>query len=105
MEKKKKERRRNYNLHCLFLTFTVSENNRMPKEMSNRYLLLYGSQTGQAMAIAEEIFQRSSDHGLQPDLHCLSMVDKKVCKDKWRTHAHTHIVQTNRGDGNCWVLE
>ena len=64
--------------------------------MSDRYLLLYGSQTGQARAIAEEIFQRSSERGLQPDLHCLSMVDKKVGKNNWHTHthihAHTHIL-------------
>ena len=60
--------------------------------MSNHYLLLYGSQTGQAKAIAEEIFQRSSEHGLQPDLHCLSMTDKKVGRDHTHIHAcaHTH---------------
>ncbi|XP_076456034.1 methionine synthase reductase-like isoform X2 [Babylonia areolata] len=42
-----------------------------------RYLLLYGSQTGQSQAIAEEIFERSAKHGLQPEIHCMSMVGKK----------------------------
>ncbi|XP_077996857.1 methionine synthase reductase-like [Glandiceps talaboti] len=43
----------------------------------NRFLLLYGSQTGQAQAIAEEIHQYAGDHGLEPDLHCLSKTEKK----------------------------
>ncbi|XP_070546978.1 methionine synthase reductase-like [Ptychodera flava] len=42
-----------------------------------RFLLLYGSQTGQAEAIAEEILQYSSDHGLHAEMHCLSQTEKK----------------------------
>jgi len=52
---------------------------RMPVSAANRYLLLYGSQTGQAKAIAEEIAERSTAEGLAPDLHCLSTTEKKVC--------------------------
>ena len=48
----------------------------------NRFLLLYGSQTGQAQAIGEEIQDRCGQEGLYADLHCLSNVDKKVfCVD------------------------
>ena len=52
----------------------------MTKHPSNRFLLLYGSQTGQAEAIAEEISETAEKHGLVADLHCLSMTEKKVNK-------------------------
>lgn len=44
----------------------------------NRFLLLYGSQTGQAKAIAEEILEKSETNGFCADLHCLSLTEKKV---------------------------
>ena len=50
----------------------------MTKGNQGRFLLLYGSQTGQAKAIAEEIFETSPQHGLDPEMHCLSVTDKKV---------------------------
>lgn len=68
----------------------------MPGRTSNRYLLLYGSQTGQAKAIAEEICERSSQHGLQADLHCLSMTDKKFSLEK---ETCVVIVTSTTGDG------
>ena len=44
----------------------------------HRFLLLYGSQTGQAKAICEEIAERAPEHGLHADLHCLSQTEKRV---------------------------
>jgi len=42
------------------------------------FLLLYGSQTGQAKAIAEEFCQTAADKGLSPALFCFSQFEKKV---------------------------
>jgi len=42
------------------------------------FLLVYGSQTGQAKAIAEEFQQTTSDKGLSPALYCFSQFEKKV---------------------------
>jgi len=42
------------------------------------FLLLYGSQTGQAKAIAEEFQQTTADKGLSPALYCFSQFEKKV---------------------------
>ena len=42
------------------------------------FLLVYGSQTGQAKAIAEEFQQTAADKGLSPALHCFSQYEKKV---------------------------
>ena len=61
---------------CLYCVFSGT----MTKHPSNRFLLLYGSQTGQAEAIAEEISETAEKHGLVADLHCLSMTEKKVNK-------------------------
>jgi len=46
--------------------------------VSRRFLLLYGSQTGQAQAIAEEIAEKATQHNLDADLFCLSQIEKKV---------------------------
>ena len=43
-----------------------------------RFLLLYGSQTGQSQAVAEEIADKCGDYSFQADLHCLSTTDKAV---------------------------
>ena len=50
----------------------------MPVNRENRFLLLYGSQTGQAKAIAEEIAEKAVEKNLHADIHCLSMTEKKV---------------------------
>ena len=50
----------------------------MPVNRENRFLLLYGSQTGQAKAIAEEISEKAVEKNLHADIHCLSMTEKKV---------------------------
>ena len=56
----------------IFLLFS------MPVNRENRFLLLYGSQTGQAKAIAEEISEKAVEKNLHADIHCLSMTEKKV---------------------------
>ena len=50
----------------------------MPVGLNNRFLLLYGSQTGQAKAIAEEIAEKADNFNLHADLHCFSETEKKV---------------------------
>ena len=50
----------------------------MPVGLNNRFLLLYGSQTGQAKAIAEEIAEKAETFQLHADLHCFSQTEKKV---------------------------
>ncbi|MBN3304028.1 MTRR reductase, partial [Amia calva] len=44
----------------------------MPCEVKTRFLLLYGSQSGQAKAIAEEICQQADEHGFKGDICCMS---------------------------------
>lgn len=43
-----------------------------------RFLLLYGSQTGQAKSIAEIISEKATKAGLSPDMHCFSESEKGV---------------------------
>ena len=43
-----------------------------------RFLLIYASQTGQAKAIAEEIAENAPNHGLEAEIHCLSLTEKRV---------------------------
>jgi len=43
----------------------------------NRFLLVYGSETGQAKAIAQDIADKSSAHGLTADLQDAEGVDRK----------------------------
>ena len=52
----------------------------MTKDNESRahFLLVYGSQTGQAKAIAEEFEQMAIAKGLSPNLVCFSQYDKKV---------------------------
>ena len=44
----------------------------------SQFLLLYGSQTGQAQGIAEEIADRAPGQGLNAELRCLSLTEKRV---------------------------
>lgn len=48
-------------------------------DVSKRFLLLYGSQTGQAQVIAELIRDKAVERGFVPNLSCLSQTEKKVC--------------------------
>lgn len=47
-------------------------------QTSPDFLILYGSQTGQAQAISEELFDRAHSEGFSPRRFCLSLVEKKV---------------------------
>lgn len=49
---------------------------------ANKFTILYGSQTGQAKAIAEEIHEFSGQHGLYSNLFCLSLTEKKFTLEK-----------------------
>ncbi|XP_033096481.1 methionine synthase reductase-like [Anneissia japonica] len=64
--------------------------------MDRRFLLLYGSQTGQSEAVAEEIFEKAYEHGFRPDLHSLSMTEKKFNVEKENLLV---LVISSTGDG------
>ena len=62
----------------------------MAEEAKNKcFLLLYGSQTGQAKAIAELIFEESTKRGYTPKLLCLSCLAevKESCRVLVALHA------------------
>ena len=63
---------------------------RMTWARDNHFLLVYGSQTGQAKAISEEIAENASSHWLHADLHDLNMIEKKVRTKvgHWKYIAH-----------------
>ena len=50
--------------------------------MGKKFTILYGSQTGQAKAIAEEIHELSEQHDLNSNLFCLSLTEKKFTLEK-----------------------
>ncbi|KAJ8413451.1 hypothetical protein AAFF_G00094470 [Aldrovandia affinis] len=68
----------------------------MPREVKSRFLLLYGSQCGQAQSIAEEICQQAGDHGFAPDIYCLSQEDRYNLE---RETAPVVFVVSTTGDG------
>ena len=60
-------------------TFTYrSRVGKMESCSDGRFLLLFGSQLGQAQAIAEMIRDVSITKGLRPVLHCLDQTEKEV---------------------------
>lgn len=48
----------------------------MPCEAKPRFLVLYGSQKGQAQSIAEGIADEAGEHGLVAEISCLSQKEK-----------------------------
>ncbi|KAK2155313.1 hypothetical protein LSH36_243g04004 [Paralvinella palmiformis] len=64
---------------------------------SNRFLLLYASQTGQAKAIAEEVAEKAVKHGLRPDLNCVSNTEKKFWLER---ESCTVLVSSTTGEGD-----
>ncbi|XP_026093345.1 methionine synthase reductase-like [Carassius auratus] len=56
----------------LELAFRKSSFHNMPCEVAACFLILYGSQRGQAQSIAEEICQQAAEHGFTADISCLS---------------------------------
>ncbi|KAG2458421.1 methionine synthase reductase isoform X1 [Polypterus senegalus] len=68
----------------------------MPCASQTRFLLLYGSQRGQAKAIAEEIAVKASDHGFAAEVSCLSEEEKYNLE---RERSPVVIVVSTTGDG------
>lgn len=64
---------------------------------ANKFTILYGSQTGQAKAIAEEIHEFSEQHGLNSNLFCLSLTEKKFTLEK---EALVVFVVSTTGEGD-----
>lgn len=68
----------------------------MPCEAKPRFVLLYGSQKGQAQSIAEGIFEEAENHGLVAELSCLNENEKyNLEKEK----APVVFVVSTTGDG------
>ncbi|KAI0214798.1 hypothetical protein LSAT2_000049 [Lamellibrachia satsuma] len=71
----------------------------------SRFLLLYGSQTGQAQGIAEEITDRAPGQGLNAELHCLSLTEKRfylereTCAFYLERETCAVIIVSTTGDG------
>ncbi|KAM8882009.1 methionine synthase reductase isoform 1-T2 [Synchiropus picturatus] len=68
----------------------------MPFEVKPRFVVLYGSQKGQAQSIAEGIAEEAETHGLVADLSCLSDKDKY---DLDREKSPVVFVVSTTGDG------
>ena len=52
-------------------------------QMSNKFLVIYATQTGQAKAIAEEFSELAVANGMSPEIHCLSLFEQKVKIDSY----------------------
>ena len=50
----------------------------MATDTNPRFLLIYGTQTGQAKAIAEEIYEKCLNIGFKPDIFNVELTEKKV---------------------------
>lgn len=48
----------------------------MPCEVKTRFVLLYGSQKGQAQSIAEGVAEVAEEHGLVAELCCMDNNEK-----------------------------
>ncbi|KAF7661753.1 hypothetical protein LDENG_00253680 [Lucifuga dentata] len=68
----------------------------MPCEVTPRFVVLYGSQKGQAQSIAEGIAEEAAEHGLVAELSCLNQNNKyNLEKEK----APVVFVVSTTGDG------
>ncbi|XP_028403678.1 methionine synthase reductase-like [Dendronephthya gigantea] len=79
-----------------FLLLRRIEKTILPKMSENTFTILYGSQTGQAKAIAEEIFEQAEGFDLKAKLLCLSTTDKKFAIEKEKCVV---FVVSTTGDG------
>lgn len=68
----------------------------MPCEVKPRFVLLYGSQKGQAQSIAEGIFEEADKHGLVAELSCLNENEKYNLE---KESAPVVFVVSTTGDG------
>ncbi|XP_078580373.1 methionine synthase reductase-like isoform X1 [Branchiostoma floridae x Branchiostoma japonicum] len=86
-------------LHLINVVFRCYCCRRMPMmpAQNNRLVLLYGSQTGQAKAIAEEIHENAEKHGLRTDLFGLELTEKKFDVTK---ESCVVFVCSTTGDGD-----
>ncbi|XP_062235204.1 methionine synthase reductase [Platichthys flesus] len=68
----------------------------MPCEAQARFVILYGSQKGQAQSIAEGIAEEAQDHGLGAELSCLSENEKYNLE---KENAPLVFILSTTGDG------
>ncbi|XP_074478706.1 methionine synthase reductase [Sebastes fasciatus] len=68
----------------------------MPCEVKPRFLVLYGSQKGQAESLAEGIAEVAEEHGLVAELSCLSLNDKYNLE---KENAPVVFIVSTTGDG------
>uniref|UniRef100_A0AAX7SWZ5 Methionine synthase reductase n=1 Tax=Astatotilapia calliptera TaxID=8154 RepID=A0AAX7SWZ5_ASTCA len=68
----------------------------MPCEVKPRFVVLYGSQKGQAQSIAEGIAEEAEEHGLVADLSCLNENEKYNLE---KESAPVVFVVSTTGDG------
>ncbi|XP_069561593.1 LOW QUALITY PROTEIN: methionine synthase reductase [Brachyistius frenatus] len=68
----------------------------MPCEVKPRFVVLYGSQKGQAQSIAEGIAEEAEGHGLVADLSCLSQNEKYNLE---KENAPVVFIVSTTGDG------
>lgn len=61
------------------------------------FLLIYGSQTGQAKAIGEDVAEKAPEHGFTADVRCISESDKSFWLEK---EHHVVIITSTTGDGD-----
>uniref|UniRef100_V9KHA8 Methionine synthase reductase n=1 Tax=Callorhinchus milii TaxID=7868 RepID=V9KHA8_CALMI len=69
----------------------------MTLEIKPQFLLLYGSELGQAKAIAEDIFEQACRKGFISDIHCLSHLDQ-FNLEKARTPVVLVVSTTGSGE-------
>ncbi|XP_053344355.1 methionine synthase reductase [Clarias gariepinus] len=63
---------------------------------SSRFLILYGSQKGQAQSIAEQLADQAAEHGFEAEIRCLSDGDKY---DLEKEHSPVVFVVSTTGYG------
>ncbi|XP_041817222.1 methionine synthase reductase isoform X2 [Chelmon rostratus] len=68
----------------------------MPCEMKPRFVLLYGSQKGQAQSIAEGVAEVAEEHGLVAELSCLDQNEKYNLE---KENAPVVFIVSTTGDG------
>ena len=82
----------------------------MPVAHNKDFLVLYGSQTGQADTISEEIFDKACKQGFQPARFSLADVEKKVNRKIIYSNPNylETIVETFQWESTCqnysWTL-
>ncbi|KAM3592902.1 uncharacterized protein V6R79_001416 [Siganus canaliculatus] len=68
----------------------------MPCEVKSRFVILYGSQKGQAQSIAEGVAEVAEEHGLVAELSCLEQSEKYNLE---KENAPVVFIVSTTGDG------